>query len=169
MEDHSQAVEAAHKRALAHIGRMTLLVTLCPKLVVALRTVQALRVPLGIDMTGCYDIAQTVKITLSNLVINGKLQLNPVEAEITFIVIPAQAGCLTGTWEDAEESFPEEIEITFVEPLEALILEDEEGCHQYIPRKNNKSQSFNLLKILTDEQIEGIIEAVNNLKGELEC
>jgi hypothetical protein len=115
-------------------------------------------------MTGCYEVAQTAKIILSNLVIKGKLQLNPVEAEITFIVIPAQAGCLTGAWEDAEESFPEEIEITFVENLEALILVDEEGCHHYIPRKSNKSQSFNLLKILTDEQIEDIISAVNNLK-----
>jgi hypothetical protein len=113
-------------------------------------------------MTGCYDIAQTVKITLSNLVIKGKLQLSPVEAEITFIVIPAQAGCLTGAWEDAEESFPEEIEITFVELLEVLILEDEEGFQYCISRKNNKSQSFNLLKMLTDDQVEGIISAVFN-------
>jgi hypothetical protein len=109
-------------------------------------------------MTDCYSVAQTAKITLSNLVINGKLQLNPVEAEITFIVIPAQAGCLTGAWEDAEESFPEEIEITFVEPLDALILVDEESFQYYIPRKNN------LLKMLTDEQIGDIIKAVNNLK-----
>jgi hypothetical protein len=109
-------------------------------------------------MTGCYDIAQTVKITLSNLVINGKLQLNPVEAQITFIVIPAQAGCLTGAWEDAEESFPEEIEITFVENLETLILVDEEGFQYYISKRSN------ILKMLTEEQIEDIIRAVNNLK-----
>jgi hypothetical protein len=115
-------------------------------------------------MTDCYSVAQTAKITLSNLVINGKLQINPVDTEITFIVIPAQAGCLTGAWEDAEESFPEEIEITFIEPLEALIMEDDLGGQTYIPRKNNKSQSFNLLKLLTDEQIEDIIRAVSNLK-----
>jgi hypothetical protein len=107
-------------------------------------------------MTDCYSVAQTAKITLSNLVINGKLQINPVDTEITFIVIPAQAGCLTGAWEDAEESFPEEIEITFIENLETLILVDEEGFQYYSPRKNN------LLKLLTDEQIEDIIRAVNN-------
>jgi hypothetical protein len=109
-------------------------------------------------MTGCYSVAQTAKITLSNLVIKGKLQINPVEAKITFIVIPACAGCLTGAWEDAEESFPEEIEITFVENLEALILVDEESFQYYSPRKSN------LLKMLTDGQIEDIIRAVNNLK-----
>jgi hypothetical protein len=109
-------------------------------------------------MAGCYSVAQTAKITLSNLVIKGKLQINPVEAKITFIIIPAQAGCLTGAWEDAEESFPEEIEITFVENLEALTLVDEEGFQYHVSKNNN------ILKMLTDEQIEDIIRATSNLK-----
>lgn len=102
---------------------------------------------------------ETYKITLSNLIIQGFEQQEDVEASVQFIVTPEQKGCLSGRWEDAEEWIPKSLEICSVKPLQSLIMEDCLGGQHYIPRKNN------LLYLLTDEQIEDIIDAVYKLKG----
>ena len=72
---------------------------------------------------------------------------------ISFIFTQGQKEIIR-EWEDSQEYIPDSIEICSVIPSQFIMMEDAEGCHTYIPRKNN------MLYLLTDEQIEDIIDAV---------
>ena len=95
----------------------------------------------------------TCKITLSNLIIDNRVQVEDVEATVSFIFIQGQKEIIR-EWENSQEYIPDSIDICSVIPSEFITMEDNEGCHTYIPRKNN------MLYLLTDEQIEDIISLV---------
>lgn len=90
---------------------------------------------------------------MSDLTINNKRQISDVEATISFIFTQGQKEIIR-EWEDSQEFVPDSVEICSVVPSQFIMMEDAEGCHTYIPRKNN------MLYLLTDEQIEDIINLV---------
>lgn len=96
---------------------------------------------------------ETCTITLSNLTIDSRTQVEDVEATVSFIFTQGQREIIRD-WEDSQEFIPDSIEICSVVPCAPIWFRDDEGDDEYISGRHN------MLYLLTDEQIEGIIDAV---------
>lgn len=96
---------------------------------------------------------ETCKINLSNLEIGGRIQVEDVEAIVSFIFTEGQKEIIRD-WEDSQEFIPDSIEIYSVIPCAPIWFRDDEGVYEYVSGRHD------MLYLLTDEQIEDIIDAV---------
>ena len=99
---------------------------------------------------------ETCRINPKDLIICTILQID--EATVEFLVYEEQKEIMGRSYEDCQEYIPEEIELVKVVPTKVTFLDNS------VPSSCVTTNPTNVLYLLTDEQIEDIIDAVYELK-----